>query len=84
MAQGQNITVKFEAKRFEEDLSNLHDFAVFVNGGVELEGEGEDESMIVVLKDDKTVIWPGDYAIKLADGTIQKWDAEKFELLFSL
>ena len=84
MAQGQNITVKFEAKRFEEDLSNLHDFAVFVNGGVELEGEGEDESMIVVLKDDKTVIWPGDYAIKLADGTIQKWTSEKFELLFSL
>lgn len=80
----QNVTVKFEAKRLELNLSNLHEFAVFVNGGIELEGDGEDESLLVILNDDKTVIWPGDYAIKLEDGTIQKWDAEKFELLFSL
>lgn len=84
MAQGQNVTVKFEAKRFEEDNSNIDEFASFVEGVIEPENDGDDETMIVVLKDDKTVIWPGDYAIKLEDGTIQKWTAEKFEILFSL
>lgn len=77
-------SVKFEAERFEENFSNLNYFAEFVSGTVELEGDDEDETWVVVLKDDKTVIWPGDYAIKLEDGTVQKWSAEKFELLFSL
>jgi hypothetical protein len=80
----QALTIKFEAKRLEEDLSNLHDFAVFVNGGIELENDGDDEFMIVVLEDDKTVIWAGDYALKFEDGTVEKWTAEKFERLFSL
>lgn len=77
------VSVKFEAKRFEEDRSNIEEFVAFI-GGIVYEGDDEEPTAAIETEDSIMFIHPGDYAIKLADGTVQKWRKADFEELFSL
>lgn len=78
------VSVKFEAKRFEEDRSNIEEFVEFIGGIVYKDSEDDEPTAAIESDDYITFIHPGDYAIKLADGTVQKWYKADFEELFSI
>jgi len=73
---------KVVAMRFFEDRSNFDEFIAFCGGGVR-EQAGGDDGPVAELADGRTLIHPGDYALKLEDGTIRKMYDCQYEELFT-
>lgn len=76
------VTLKGEAMRLAEDLSNIHEFAFFVGGSISNNAGPNPVVAMADIKGGVTYIHAGDYAIVSADGEIQKWYSYDFEKSF--